>query len=149
MAFCTRRNNGNHQKFDQQKTTTVIHKPMKRRDQNYEGQSKITENRFVWDKLLLMCVDYVDINLRPYVRRKSDLPLYIDQIHIFNFDTTPATLNDNVNTKSVWLNNLIDVCLQYCIETTWTMFQTVLWWEVNKDNSIHKSVVVELGFYLW
>ena len=64
--------------------------------------------------------------LRPYVRRKSELPLYIDQIHAFYFDTTPYTLNDNVNTKSVWLNNLIDVCLQYCIETTWTVFQTVL-----------------------
>ena len=65
-------------------------------------------------------------NLRLDVRRKSDLPLYIGQIHAFYFDTTPYTLNDNVNTKSVWLNNLIDVCLQYCIETTWTMFQTVL-----------------------
>ena len=86
--------------------------------------------------------------LRPYVRRKSDLPLYIDQIDAFYFDTTPYTLNDNVNTKSVWLNNLIDVCLQYYIETTWTMFQAVLWWEVNKGSSIHKSVVVELGFYL-
>ena len=64
--------------------------------------------------------------LRPDVRRKSDLPLYIGQIHAFYFDTTPYTLNDNVNTKSVWLNNLIDVCLQYCIETTWTMFQTVI-----------------------
>ena len=64
--------------------------------------------------------------LRPYVRRKSDFPLYIGQIHAFYFDTTPYTLNDNLNTKSVWLNNLIDVCLQYCIETTWTMFQTVL-----------------------
>ena len=64
--------------------------------------------------------------LRLYVRRKSDLPLYIAQIHAFYFDTTPCILNDNVNTKSVWLNNLLDVCLQYCIETTWTMFQTVL-----------------------
>ena len=87
--------------------------------------------------------------LRPYVRRKSDLPLSIGQIYAFYCDTTPYTLNDNVNTKSVRLNNLIDVCLQYCIETTWTMFQTVLYWEVNKDNSIQKSVVVELGFHLW
>ena len=38
---------------------------------------------------------------RPCVRRKSDLPLYIGQIHAFNFDTTPFTLNDNVNAKSV------------------------------------------------
>ena len=65
-------------------------------------------------------------SLRPYVWRKSDLPLDIGQIHAFYFDTHPYTLNDNVNTKSVWLNNLIDVCLQYSIETTWTMFQTVL-----------------------
>ena len=36
--------------------------------------------------------------LRPDVRRKSDLPLYIGQIHAFYFDTTPYTLNDNVNT---------------------------------------------------
>ena len=64
--------------------------------------------------------------LRPYVRRKSDLPLYIGQINAFYFDTTPYTLKDNVNKKSVWLNNLIHVCLQYCIETTWAMFQTVL-----------------------
>ena len=64
--------------------------------------------------------------LRPYVRRKSNLPLFIGKIHAFYFDTTPYTLNDNVNTKSVWLNNLIDVCLQHCIEKTWTMFQTVL-----------------------
>ena len=41
--------------------------------------------------------------------RKSDLPLYIGQIHAFYPDTTPYTLNDNVNTKSVWLDNLIDV----------------------------------------
>ena len=66
------------------------------------------------------------LDLRQYVRRKSDLPLYIGQMYAFYFDTTPNTLNDNVNTKSVWLNNLIDVCLQYCIETTWTIFQTVL-----------------------
>ena len=35
--------------------------------------------------------------LRPYVRRKSDLPLFIGQIHhhAFYFDTTPYTLNDN------------------------------------------------------
>ena len=39
--------------------------------------------------------------LRPYVRRKSDLPLKIGQIHAFHFDTTPYTLNDNMNTKSV------------------------------------------------
>ena len=39
--------------------------------------------------------------LRPYVRRKSDLPLYIGEINAFYFDTTPSTLNDNVNTKSV------------------------------------------------
>ena len=38
--------------------------------------------------------------LRPYVQRKSDLPLYVGQIHAFYFDTTPYTLNDNVNTKS-------------------------------------------------
>ena len=44
-----------------------------------------------------------DTLLRPYVRRKSDLPLYIDQIQAFYFDTTPYTLNDKVNTKSVWL----------------------------------------------
>ena len=44
----------------------------------------------------------------------------------FYFDTIPYTLNNNVNTKSIWLNNLIDVCLWYCIETTWAMFQTVL-----------------------
>ena len=69
---------------------------------------------------------YMYICLRPYVRRKSDLPLYVGQIHAFYFDTTLYTLNDNVNTKSVWLNNLIDVCLQYCIETTWAMFQTAL-----------------------
>ena len=50
------------------------------------------------------------------MRRKSDLPLYIGIIHDFYFDTTPYTLNDNVNTKSVRLNDLIDVCLQYCIE---------------------------------
>ena len=39
--------------------------------------------------------------LRPYVQRKSDLPLYIGQIHAFYFNTTPYTLNDDVNTKSV------------------------------------------------
>ena len=39
--------------------------------------------------------------LRPYVRRKRDLPLYIGQIHAFYFDTTPYILNDYVNTKSV------------------------------------------------
>ena len=72
------------------------------------------------------------------MRRKSDLPLYIGQIHAFYFDTTSYTLNDNVNTKSIWLNNSIDVCLWCCIETTWTMFQTLLLWEVNKDNSIHQ-----------
>ena len=33
------------------------------------------------------------------MRRKSDLPLYIGQIHAFYFDTTPYTLNENVNTK--------------------------------------------------
>ena len=41
------------------------------------------------------------MNLRPYVRRKSDLPLYIGQIHDIYFDTTPVTLNDNANAKSV------------------------------------------------
>ena len=56
--------------------------------------------------------------LRPYVRRKSDLPLYIGQIHTFYFDTTPFTLNANRNAKSIRLNNLIDVYLQCCIETT-------------------------------
>ena len=56
--------------------------------------------------------------LRLYVWRKSDLPLYIGQTHAFYFDTTPYTLNDNVNTKSVRLNNLIDDCLWYCIERT-------------------------------
>ena len=56
--------------------------------------------------------------LRSYVRGKSDLPLYIGEIHDFYFDTTPYTLNDNVNTKSVLLKSLIDACLQYCIETT-------------------------------
>ena len=40
-------------------------------------------------------------NLRPDVRRKSDLPLHIGQIHAFYFDTTPYTLNDDVNAKSV------------------------------------------------
>ena len=64
--------------------------------------------------------------LRVYVRGKSDLPLYIGQIHNFYFDTTPYTLNDNVNIKSIWLDNLIDVCFWYCIETAWKMFQTVL-----------------------
>ena len=39
--------------------------------------------------------------LRPYVRRKSDLPVYIGQIYAFYFDSTPYTLNDNVNTKLV------------------------------------------------
>ena len=64
--------------------------------------------------------------LRLYVRRKGDLHLYIGQIHAFYFNTIPYTLNDNVdnmNKKLVWLNNLIDVCVWYCIETTWTMFQ--------------------------
>ena len=40
--------------------------------------------------------------LRPYVRRKSDLPLYIGQIHAFYFDTTPYTLND------MWTQNQFD-----------------------------------------
>ena len=83
------------------------------------------------------------------MRRKSDLPLYIVKSMLFILTQPLIYSNDNVNTKSIWLNNLIDVCLWYCIETTWTMFQTVLKWEVNKDNSIHKSVLVELGFYLW
>ena len=43
----------------------------------------------------------VENYLRPYVRRKSDLPLYFGQIYAFYFDTTPNTLKDNVNTKSV------------------------------------------------
>ena len=33
---------------------------------------------------------HVKIALRPYVRRKSDLPLYIDQIHVFIL-TQPVT----------------------------------------------------------
>ena len=42
--------------------------------------------------------------LRPYVRRKIDLPLYIGHIHAFYFDTAPYSLSDNVNTKSVdWI----------------------------------------------
>ena len=86
---------------------------------------KISAVSQIWKKYIQKLNDW-DLPLRPYVRRKSDLPLYIGKIHAFYFDTTPYTLNDNVNTKSVWLNNLIDVCLQYCIETTWTMFQTVL-----------------------
>ena len=45
-------------------------------------------------------------SLRQYVRRKIDLPLYIGQIHAFNFDTTPYTLNDNVYRKSVWLSKI-------------------------------------------
>ena len=48
---------------------------------------------------------YKDVQLRLYVWRKSDLPLHIGQIHAFYFDKTPYTLSDNVNTKSVWLNN--------------------------------------------
>ena len=56
--------------------------------------------------------------LRLYVGRKSDFPLYIGQIQAFYFNITPYTLNDNVNTKSIWLNNMIDVCLWYCIEKT-------------------------------
>ena len=40
-------------------------------------------------------------SLRPYVRRKSDLPLYIGKIHAFYLDTTPYTLTNNVNTISV------------------------------------------------
>ena len=68
----------------------------------------------------------------------------------FYFDTIPLyTLSVNANTKSVSLDNLIEVCLWYCIETTWTMFLTVFCWEVNKVNSIHKSILVELGFHLW
>ena len=39
------------------------------------------------------------LDLRSYMRRKSDLPYNIDQSHAFNFDTTPYTLNDNVNTN--------------------------------------------------
>ena len=81
-------------------------------------------NSEIWD--LTGSLGQETQHLRPYVRRKSDLPLYISQIYAFYFDTTPNTLNDNVNTKSVWLNNLVDVCLQYCIETIWTMFQKVL-----------------------
>ena len=42
------------------------------------------------------------------------------------FDTTLYSWIDDVNTKSVWLNNLIDVCLWYCIETTCTTLQTVV-----------------------
>ena len=49
--------------------------------------------------------------LRLYKLRKSDLPLHIGQIHAFHCDTS-----DNVSTKSVWWNNLIHVCLWYCIE---------------------------------
>ena len=61
-----------------------------------------------------------------YVQRKSDLPLHIGQIHAFYFDTTLYSWIDDVNTKSVRLNNLIDVCLWYCIETTCTTLQTVV-----------------------
>ena len=39
------------------------------------------------------------ITLRPYVRCKSDLPLYIGPIHAFHFDTIPYTFNDNVKFK--------------------------------------------------
>ena len=66
--------------------------------------------------------------LRLYVRRKSDLPLHIGQIQAFYFETTPYSWSDNVNTTSVWLKNLIDVCLLYCIESTWTTLQTVVWY---------------------
>ena len=64
--------------------------------------------------------------LRLYVLRKSDLPLHIGQIHAFYFDTTLYSWIDDVNTKSDWLNNLIDVCIWYCIETTCTTLQTVV-----------------------
>ena len=52
----------------------------------------------------IMCrvrLDHSKRILRPYVRRKSDLPLYLGQSHAFYFDTDPYTLNDNVNTKSI------------------------------------------------
>ena len=75
---------------------------------------------FFWHNLLVSVTQWtLRLNikqLRPYVRRKSDLPLYIGQIHAFYFDTTPYTLNDNVNTKSVWLNNLIDVCFSIVLK---------------------------------
>ena len=83
--------------------------------------------------------------LRPYVRRKSDLPKYIGQIHAFYFDTTPYTLNDNVNTKSVWLNKFD------------RRLSSVLYG--NDLNDVSKSIWVrciqrqlntqKLGFYLW
>ena len=44
------------------------------------------------------------------------IPLYIGQIHAVYFDPTPYTLNDVVNTNSIGLNNVIVVCLWYCIE---------------------------------
>ena len=59
-----------------------------------------------------------------YVRRKSVLPLHICRLHAFYFDTTLYSWSDNVNIKSVWLNNLIDVC--NCVETTCTTLQTVV-----------------------
>ena len=78
-------------------------------------------------------------SLRLYVRRKSDLLRLL-----VKFDPTLFILNDNVNTKSFWLNILTDVCLWYCGETTWMMCQTVLYWEVNKVAMQSQSDVMAL-----
>ena len=39
--------------------------------------------------VFLNLIQHLKAPVRPYVRRKSDLPLYIGQIHAINFDTTP------------------------------------------------------------
>ena len=62
----------------------------------------------------------------PYVRRKNDLPLYIGQIHAFYLDTTPYTLNDNVNTKSVWLNPAQNILIRSGLFHTWFTPETCL-----------------------
>ena len=49
---------------------------------------------------LILKPNLVCCRARLYVLRKSDIPLYFGQILAFYFDTTPYTLNDNVNTKS-------------------------------------------------
>ena len=60
-----------------------------------------TTNMYVTKEKLFSLEIELKVVLRPYVRRKSDLPLYIGQIHAFYFETTPYTLNDTVNTKSI------------------------------------------------
>ena len=89
-------------------------------------------------------------NLRQYVRRKSDLPLYIGQIHAFYFDTTPYNklfkkMKQHPNSKTTQHYKDIDHQIQReTRQSYWNYLENIICYDENTETSQKQKKILEL-----